>query len=178
MKDILSHVGEAAHLGRDFLIWLWFMSDTHGETIPVGTDETVELAFDGLMTLKADGDQGEEVVSCLGTQALSKEARFALSASRKIAQARLRLRSGDDTWSFVLDSTWMNFRGFKTPVVARQDAEDPDGLFFEKLLLLEHAVGLMDRLYERFLELRRAPDWESGVLPALRSWIREGRSTA
>ena len=82
---------------------------------------------------------------------------------------------GDDEWSFTLDSTWMNFKSFKSPRVMQDFEEDPDGLFYEKFALIDKALSAVDRIYSSFIKERVSPDWEKKELPALNQWIRQGK---
>ena len=76
--DILEKVAETEILGRDFLVWLWFKSDTNGGIIDLGGDKKVEIFFDGKITLQTDGEEALEKITCSGINPRLREARFAL----------------------------------------------------------------------------------------------------
>jgi hypothetical protein len=58
-----------------------------------------------------------------------------------------------------------------------QDSEkDPEGLFYEKFSLIDQALSAMDFIYSSFLKIRLSPEWETEELPALLTWIKEGKS--
>ena len=172
--NVLDEVRETEFLGRDFLTWLWFKSETEGGLFDLGDNGRVELWIDGRITLRSDTDDRMETITCTGENPLLKEARYGLSKDKKITQAHMKLIVGDDVWSFSLDSTWMNFKSFKTPRVVQDQGDDPDGLFFEKVLLIEKAVMVMDDIFSAFIALRISPEWHSEEIPALRRWIEEG----
>ena len=111
--QVLDRVRETESLGREFLAWLWFRSETDRGVFDLGERSKVELWFDRRMTLQADHDLGVETVTCTGDHPHMREARFALFERKEITQAMVRLNIGDNQWSFLLDSTWMNFRSFK-----------------------------------------------------------------
>ena len=52
--------------------------------------------------------------------------------------------------------------------------EDPDGLFYERMFLMEQPIAVVNALFARFILLRVSPEWQSDELPALTAWIREG----
>jgi recombination associated protein RdgC len=52
--------------------------------------------------------------------------------------------------------------------------EDPDGIFYEKMFLIEEAVSAVDEIYSSFIKLRLSPEWTDQERPALVKWIREG----
>ena len=69
----------------------------------------------------------------------------------------------------------MNFSVFKTPKVVQDKGEDPDGVFYEKIFLMEEAVSAMDEIYSSFIKLRLSPEWADQERPALVKWISEGK---
>ncbi len=175
--SVMDEVREHESLGRDFLIWLWFNSETLGGGYDLGNGDEVELWFEGKITLRSEGDGFTETVICTGENARIREARFALKEEKKVTRAKVHLRAGDDDWSFELDSTWMNFHALKTPRVLKDQEDDPDALFYERMSLLEKPVTIMDRLFSFYLEARMSPAWETEDLPAMVNWIREGISS-
>ena len=170
--DILEKVVETEMLGRDFLVWIWFKSEINGGIIDLKDGEQAEIHFDGKITLQSEGDESVEKVVCTGINARLREARFALSEYKKVTEASIKLVIGDEEWFFALDSAWMNFKSFKTPKV-EQDDDDPDGLFYEKIGLLETAVKQVDAIYEAYIKLRVSDEWKERELPAIRRWVAE-----
>jgi hypothetical protein len=162
-------------LGQEFLVWLWYRSETGQGTFDLGESVTAHLWFERKMILESDGDGVAEKVTCAGENQRFREARFALTQNKTIREAMIRLAMGDSEWSFVMDATWMNYKSFKTPKVMQDRREDPDGLFFEKVALLYKALSAMDAIYAKFIRLRISPEWEASELPAILEWIREGR---
>jgi hypothetical protein len=173
--QLLEQVGSTEFIGREFLVWLWFKSETGEGSFPLGEAASAELWFDGRVVLQPDQDDRDEKVICLGDTSRSREARFALAEYKTVTEAKVKLRIGDDEWSFVLDSTWLNFKSFKTPRVMQDHKEDPDGLFYEKFYLIEQALSSMDAVFASFITLRLSADWEARELPALRRWVEEGK---
>ncbi len=172
---VLDRVRNTEFLGQEFLLWLWYRSETQEGIFPLEDGGRAELWFDGRMTLESEGGGVRESITCSGNQPEMREARFALTAGKQITQAGLKLTAGENEWSFQMDSTWMNFKSLKTPPVMQDRKEDPEGLFYEKVYLLEQPVAVMDVLFRRFIELRLSPQWESEELPALNRWVAEGR---
>ena len=173
IMQALETVRETESLGRSFLAWLWFKADTDEGLFDLGEGEKAELWFDGNMTLQAENDKGVETITCKGDPLNMKEARFALSEKKEITRAMVRLTIGDNLWSFTIDSTWMNFKTFKTPKVMQDKAEDPEGIFYEKMFLMEEAITAMDIIFLSFVKLRISPEWERKEYPALIQWINE-----
>lgn len=173
--QLMERVRGSEFLGREFLVWLWFKSEIDEGRFDLGELGYAELWFDRKIVLQSETDEGTEKIACSGDNPDLKEARFALTKNKQIIEAMLKLMIGDHEWSFVLDSTWMNFKSFKTPKVLMDKEEDPEGLFYEKFFLLEKAVNAIDSIFSIFVKLRTSPEWEKEELPALQKWINEGK---
>lgn len=175
--QLLEKVRETKFLGREFLSWLWFRAETDRGLFDLGGKGTAELWFDGKITLQSENEMGTETIICAGKTSNMREARFALAEDKEVVQATVKLGIGDNQWSFVLDSTWMNFSTFKSPKVMQDRGEDPDGIFYEKMFLIEEAVSAMDEIYSSFIKLRLSPEWADQERPALVKWISEGKNS-
>ena len=173
--QLLEKVRETQFLGREFLVWLWFRAETEKGVFDLGGKGPAELWFDGKITLQSENEMGMETIICAGNTSNMKEARFALAEDKEVVQATVKLVIGDNQWSFVLDSTWMNFSTFKSPKVMQDRGEDPDGIFYEKMFLIEEAVSAMDEIYSAFIKRRLSPEWTYEERPALVKWISEGK---
>ncbi len=172
--QLLEKVRKTEFLGKEFLAWLWYRTETEKGSFKLG-DKTVDIWFDGKITLQGENEKGLETVTCSGESQSMKEARFALAENKEVVQATLVLDMGDNQWHFVLDSLWLNFKTFKAPKVIQDKKDDPDGLFYEKMFLIEEAVSAIDGIYTEFLKLRISPEWSGEELPALSQWIQSGK---
>lgn len=172
--SVLDEVRENEWLGRDFLVWLWFKSETAEGMFELKDGEDLDLWFDGRITLRSEGDRSVETIVCTGEDARIREARFALREEKKVTRAKMHLRAGDDEWAFDLDSTWLNFHALKTPRIVSDKREDPEALFYEKIFLVEKPISILDDLFSSYLDARMSPTWETETFPALLKWIREG----
>ncbi len=172
--QILDRVRKTEFLGREFLLWLWYKSEAEDGIFDLGDKGKAEVWLDGKITLQSENERGVETITCTGEALNMKEARFALAEEKEIRQATVKLGIGDNQWSFVLDSTWMNFRSFKTPRVVNDGKEDPDGVFYEKTFLIEEAIAAMDQIYSSFIERRISPEWMTEDRRAISRWIQEG----
>ncbi|RJR42267.1 MAG: hypothetical protein C4576_16470 [Desulfobacteraceae bacterium] len=172
--QVIDRARDYGFLGREFLVWLWYKSQTNQGRFSLGEAGEGELWFDCRVVLQSE-EEGTEKVICMGEKSNLREARFALAEYKSVTEAMLKLIIGDDEWSFTLDSTWMNFRSFKTPKVVQDNDKDPEGLFYEKFQLIEKALSAMDFIYASFIKIRLSPEWSSEELPALVKWIKKGK---
>ena len=170
--QLLDKARTTEFLSREFLSWLWFKSETNEGIFELDDKSKAELWFDGKLKLQSESDHGVETITCEGDHLRMKEARFALTENKEIVQAAIRLSLGDNQWSFTLDSLWMNFKSFKAPKIIQDIDEDPDGLFYEKVFLIDQAVSAINNIFASFIKLRISEDWDKKELPALIKWIK------
>lgn len=172
--NLMERVQQTEFLGREFLTWLWFRSESRDGVFELGELGTVELWFEGKMTLESDGEERGDKVACTGGGTRFREARFALTRNKKVTQAAVRLLKGDDEWSFSVDAAWLNLSGLKTPKVMQDAKEDADGLFYERMYLIEQPIAVLNALFAQFIRLRVSQEWEQEERPALNDWIQQG----
>ena len=173
--EVLERVRQSEFLGRDFLIWVWFKSETNEGQFDLGELGKGELWFDGRVTLQSDSDEDIETITCSGENPHLREARFALTENKKVTQATLKLIVGDNEWLFTLDSAWLNFKSLKVPKVIQDSKDDPGGLFYERIFLIEQPLRAIDTLFSSFIKIRTSPQWGAQELPALMDWIHQGK---
>lgn len=170
--QLIEKVKGTEFLGREFLLWLWYNSEVRGGTYKID-DDNVELYVDKKIVLRHDDDEGTEKITCTGDNPHLKEARFALMEKKQVVESHLRLKVEDNEYSFTIDSEWMNLKAFKSPRVKQDLKEDPEGIFYEKMFLVEQAQAAIDTIYTQFIELRLSPEWNDSVKPALLNWISQ-----
>jgi len=172
--DLFDILREKAFLGREFLTWLWFRSDRSGGRIDLPGGKVIEVFFLDRMTLDLAEAETPQTVSLKGEQSELREGLAALREGKKIEEARISVRSGDNDFTMNIKATWFSFGSFRTPPVFREDDSDGDdgeGAFLEKVSLIEEGMAAIDALFEHFLRLRVSDEWELSELPALRRWI-------
>ncbi len=169
---LIERVKETEFLAREFLLWLWYISEVKGGTYKL-SDGDIELWVDKKIVLRHDDDEGTEKITCTGDNLHLKEARFALMEKKQVTESQLRLKVEENEYSFTLDSEWMNLKTLKTPKVKQDIKDDPEGIFYEKMFLIEQAISALDAVYEEFIELRLSPAWNDSVKPALLNWISQ-----
>ncbi len=170
--DLLEQSDETRFLGRDFLTWLWFRSETDGvfESDALGRFHVV-LA--DRIELSADSADDPETVIVRGTGHEIFEARIALSRGKAVSRAVFRLSNEGDEWVMTLDDTWLSPRSLKIPKVLPPEEEpDREGMLLERVYLIERSIAMLDALAKTFITLRTSAEWEKKTLPAVRDWIK------
>jgi recombination associated protein RdgC len=173
--DFLDILREKAFLGREFLTWLWFKSDQTGGRIEIPGKKVAEVLFLDRMTLDLSDVETPQTVTLKGEHSELREGLAALKEGKKIEEARISIRAGDNDFTMMLKGTWFSFGSFKTPpILPPGEAEgeaDTEGSFLEKTYLIEEGMEIVDNLFEYFLKLRISEEWEAQELPAIHRWV-------
>ena len=146
-------------LGQEFLTWLWFRS----ETSPLGFTDKEGHPF--LISLEqrivVQGGEGEslETASVSGSLSQLREVRLGLQTGKKVTRALVRFERDDLAWQTTLKAEDFAFGGFKTPKVEKEEDDDPDAIFLEKIYLIELCLQLLDACYALFLSIRLSDAW-------------------
>lgn len=173
--EFLDILREKAFLGREFLTWLWFKSEQSGGRIEIPGKSVVEVIFLDRMTLDLSDADTPQTVAIKGQHSELREGMAALREGKKIEEARISIRVGENDFALVLKATWFSFGSFRTPALLPADEAEPDegpeGRVLEKAHLIEEGMEIIDSLFEYFVRLRISDEWELSELPTLRTWI-------
>lgn len=163
---------EDIFLGSEFLLWLWYFSETEKGQISFDKDTHFELFVGNKMTLEQTVDGKKQRVVCSGPDSDMAEARMALKEGKQIKEAEYEITIGENRYSFILDTRLWAIKSLKTPRIdSSLDDDDPEGRFFEKMYLIEEALKYIDLIYHHFLTLRLSISWERDIVPDLKKWI-------
>jgi len=164
---------ESAILGQEFLTWLWFKSEQQGGRFKGPEGEWFEAYMEQRISVEGGSGEGKEVATVAGQHAQLAEARMGLTTGKKVNRAQLRLAQDSEEWSVQLKAEDFACGSLKTPKVdtRREQGEDPDGAWLEKLYLLEKCLGFIDALYRQFLDLRLSSLKWPEELAAFRKWL-------
>lgn len=159
-----------AFLGREFLTWLWFASETNNGVIDVPDLGPVRVEFGQRLTLESAGNVREGSTVSADAPSQTEEARTALRVGKKVARARLFLDQGERHFEVGLDAETLTYAGVKLPaLMAGDDAMKVE----ERLRLLDEVENIVDSLYVLFVNLRRDESLWAPVREALRTWVQE-----
>ncbi len=157
-----------AYLGREFLTWLLWRSES-GDVLIEHEGEGVTVLFTGRVVLRGvAGDVTE--MSAKGTLApYSEQVKHSLDRGLLVAQARLRLTNGEKEYEVTLDSEFLDVRAAKLPALM---SEEEDDQISERLFLTEQLAAMVDALVKDFLGIRAGKAWSKQVVPAMKAWMR------
>jgi len=155
-------------LGKEFLLWMWWKSETQYGAVELDGLGSVEFWIDDRLQFKTEGDQPQVSDLKGGQPSATAEARSALQAGKIIETARIGMRVGEREYSLSIKGETLEVSGLKLP------GEVQDGLderIFERMFLLDEVVGILDALFFRFIDVRLDPEWQRMALEPMREWV-------
>ena len=157
-------------LGREFLVFLWWLSELGEGTVDVRGHGELSLHLDATLVLER---QAEGVESCRlrGLAPSSgKEAKEALRDGKMPTKAHVVLAKAEQTYSFTFSADTLATSGVRIPQLL---TEVEDEAFFERMQLIEELEAMLEALFEEFLRLRISTEFEASLAPAIRRWVKD-----
>ena len=158
-------------LGRDFLTWLWFYSETAGVVTHPEFGE-FDLLIEGPLTFafSPEARGAAETVIKKGEAPLrSAEAKAALAVGKKLKKAKFSLTRGNDVWSGTLDADRFAVSSLKLPEGEAMEDEDRFEERMENLLVFRAALQCY---FRKFGELLLTPKFEE-YQKTIRRWAAD-----
>ena len=166
--DLIDLIETRRFLGSEFLMWLWFKTETHDGLMQLGEHGDLEVVFDDSLVLEAYLAETERNTFTGGAPAYSPEAKVALQQGKRVARAKLAVIKEGREWTFTLKAEGMDFSSVKIPaVLSRQEDEK----FYERMYLVDELEDIVDALYKEFLQIRLSDQWHDRMVPAMREWV-------
>ncbi len=145
-------------IGRDFLTWLWFYSETEGKV----THEqfgTFDSMFEGPLTFAYASDSqgaGETVLKKGDFPQRSAEAKAALLSGKKLKKAKVSITRNNEIWSGNFDADKFSFSSLNLP---DGEAQDDEGRFEERMQSLVVLERALEVYFNLFVEKLSSPDF-------------------
>jgi hypothetical protein len=157
-------------LGNEFLLWLWFYTDTRGDTLPLA--DRSELVLFPCQTLTLECPRGQTGQQTIRSDAPTRlpEARRAVQAGKLPRKLGLTLVRHDEQYTLTLHAETLALSGVKLPPLP-EEITDPQQMRQERITQLRHLIETLDLLYDAFVQRRLARDWEQ-ELHAMQHWLR------
>ncbi|RKH65755.1 hypothetical protein [Corallococcus aberystwythensis] len=157
-----------AYLGREFLTWLLWRSES-GDPLVEHDGAGVVVLYLGKVVLRGvAGDVTE--MSAKGTLApYSENVRHSLDRGLLVSQARLRVSHSEREYEVTLDAEFLDIRAAKLPALMTEEEDDQ---LTERLELTEQLSALVDALVQEFLNVRASRAWSKQVVPAMKAWMK------
>ena len=159
MADI-GYIGENTDLilGQEFLTWLWFRSETGNVFRMEGAEhkgEPFTVAMEQRIVVRGGEGENQETATVVGSFSPLREARLGLLTGKQVVRCLVRLEKDGMDWQVSLKAEDFSINSLRTPKVTRDDGdEDPEGLFLEKMYLIDLGLDMLDEMFRQFLVLR------------------------
>ncbi len=174
MRDLVELLFAYRFLGREFLAWLWFQSESTGENLlSVPGQEPVNLAIGDKMVLETGDGEYRETLVLQGSHSEHREARLGLLQGKLPEEMQLRVQRGQDEWQFTLKAATLEIKGLKNKNAPGlpEGEDDQEGYFFDQMYQVEAVSEILDGLFRAFLQVRLSPAWDQEELPRLQEWL-------
>ncbi len=160
-------------LGQEFLTWLWFCSEMRPTLFVDSEKRPFNLSMEQSIVVQGGEGASRETATVSGASSKLREARLGLKTGKKVTKAKLFFEQDSLYWQCVLKAEDFALSAFKTPKIEKQEDDDPDALFLEKMYLIERGFDLLDSLYALFIKKRlNKAEWQEEC-QEIRTWIRE-----
>ncbi len=155
-------------LGREFLTWLWFRGETGNGLFRMSKasgheGEPFHLNMEQRVVVRGGEGDSLETASVSGSLSPLREARLGLLTGKLVVSGLIRLEKDGMAWQLTLKAEDFGLGSLKTPPIAKEEGDDPDARFLEKMYLIETCLDMLDDVFRQFLDLRLSPRWHAEV---------------
>ncbi len=155
---------------RDFLMWLWYYSETTGKLQHPQFGE-FDILIEAPLTFSDEGDAkgaGEVTVKKGDAPLRSAEAKAAVLVGKKLKKVKLSLTRDKQIWTGTFDAAQFAFSSFKLP---EGEAMNDDEVFAERvqnLIIFREAVALYFKKFADAMLGMEFPKFEAEI----REWAK------
>jgi hypothetical protein len=164
VRDPSSH----GYLGNEFLLWLWFVLESEGDTLTLGDGSQLAVMLTRTLVLDCPRAlSGNETIRSDSPVKLP-EARRAIQAGKLPRQAGMILVRHDQQYELTLQAESLAVSGAKLP--ASEESQERARLE-ERVGQLRHLKETLDLLFDAFLTRRLSGEWEHELL-RMQKWLQ------
>lgn len=168
--ELGERIESARFLGREFLVFVWWLSEIGEGEVSVPKHGVVSLHLDATLVLERKAEGLESCRLRGAAPSAGKEAKEALRDGKMPTRAHVQLAKSEQAFAFSLNADTLATSGVKIPALL---TERDDETFFERMQLVEELESVLDELYADFVGLRISSTWDATIAPELRRWVRE-----
>ena len=156
-----------AFLGREFLTWLWFKSETQNHKLTIGKYGSFHLYIDDKIVLSSTSGSVRENSLKGGTPAYAFEAGSALGTGKLVHEAKFILQDSERQWSFSLLGDDLSLRTVRLPTISESDSH---AHINQRIAYSQLLTNLIDELFKSFMEIRISEQFQEELVK-IREWI-------
>lgn len=160
---------QKSFLGKEFLTWLWYRSETDPHMERKGSP-AAEVEVMGPIVLDAHYGDAREAGLKGDAAVLSPEAGVALRQGKKLKRARVKISCDAMDWTATIDGEKLAVTGLNVPAAGKLPFAE--GLRLRADYIFEFETILSD-MFEAFILLRLdEPSWKSEI-EKIQAWVAE-----
>jgi len=171
--DIKNMIGNKDFLAKEFLIWLWFVSEREQGHIKIDDIDIMLFLEDKLVMEDILGEQEDLFKGGIPSESL--EAKYALKSGKLIKECKIKIIKGNASlseqqfeWIFNFKAKGFNITSIKLPNV---DVKDFNERFKKRMFFLEELYDYIEGLYKKFLDIRLNKELWKDEIQAVKNWI-------
>jgi hypothetical protein len=162
-------------IGNEFLLWLWYYTDVHSDTITLADKSDVTLMLARTLNLECPrGATGHETITHEGPTRLP-EARRAIQSGKLPRKVGLTLVRHGEQYELTLHAETLAVGGAKLP--PPDEESDARGKLDGRADQLRALIETLDLLYDAFGQKRFGKEWEA-ELQGMQKWLKRDERRA
>lgn len=156
-------------LGREFLTWLWFKSESQNNKLTIGKLGTFHFFIDDKIVLSSTSGSVLENSLKGGSPAYASEAGMALSTGKLVHEAKFILQDSERQWSFSVMANDLSIRGIRLPPVVESDSQSH---ISKRIIYAQFVTDVIDELFKEFMNIRTSSNFSEELLN-IRKWMTD-----
>ncbi len=154
-------------LGREFLTWLWFKSETQNHKIKIKNLGDFQIFIDNKIILSSSSGSVKENSLKGNSPAYAREAGIALSSGKMLSEAKFILQNRELNWSFSISADDLSLKSIRLPETTKEKSKD---YFTQRIQYAKMLNDILEDLYKEYINLRLSKNFkEEAVL--MQEWL-------
>lgn len=165
----LELVKQYEFIGKEFLTYLWYLSDKNNGKIVLNNENTIELWLFNSLYLDSEYGEVKSTVLKGDDPAISVEAKTSLAEGKKLVKGKFRLIIDTIEWNFTIDGKTLDISSVQIPRVSGYSQES---ILLYRLKAYEHFCKIIDEIFFKFIAIRIDENKWKKALSEIKKWIR------
>lgn len=158
-------------LGNEFLLWLWYVTDTISDTVKLADDSEATFMLARTLTLECPrGETGHETITHEGPTRLP-EAKRAVQSGKLPRKVGLTLVRHSEQFELTLHAETLGVGGAKLPLPP-DDITQARAKLEERARQIRSLIETLDLLYDAFGQQRFGKPWPD-TLAKMQKWLAQ-----
>lgn len=157
-----------AFIGREFLTWLWFTSETQKHKIETQYGQFKLFLDDKLVLSSTSGSVHENSLKG-GTPGYADEARAALKTGKLVQEAKFILQEGKRQWMWSMKSEDLAIRSLRLPPI---EESEPAAYLLQRISATQTLLDVIDDLFKKYMSIRMTAQFKAEI-EKMTDWLKQ-----